>query len=63
MSIKNFNKTLPLLKSFSNEKIEQVTKVSCGLIIFILLLPMWVRYYFQITGHESLNPSNNLDSA
>ena len=61
MSIKNFNKTLPLLKSFSNEKIEQVTKVSCGLIIFILLLPMWVRYHLQITGPWSLNPFNNLD--
>ena len=62
MRIKNFNKTLPLLKSFSNEKIEQVTKVSCGLIIFILLLPMWVRYHLQITGPWSLNPSNNLNS-
>lgn len=68
MRIKNFNKTLPLLKSFSNEKNEQVTKVSCGLIIFILLLPMWVRYYFKIAGHGRsmphgyLNPSYTLES-
>ena len=32
-----------LMRSFSNEKVEPVTTVSCGLIVFILLLPMWVR--------------------